>query len=70
MREKENHRKYYSYDEKKDWIGQGGFSSVYKAISKETNEKRALKVFDINKLREELEKENFSYPADEDKSKM
>jgi len=66
MREKDNHRKYYSYDEKEDWLGEGGFANVYKAILKGTNEKRALKLFDINKLRQELEKINFSIPTDED----
>ena len=66
MRAKDNHRKYYSYDEKKDWLGQGGFGSVYKAVLKETNEKRALIIFDINKLKQELENINFSYPTDEE----
>jgi len=66
VREKDIHWKYYSYDEKEDWLGECGFANVYKAILKGTNEKRALKLFDINKLRQELEKINFSIPTDED----
>ena len=66
MRAKENHKKFYNYDEKNDWLGQGGFASVYKATLKGTNEERALKIFKINKIKQELEKNNFSEPTEEE----
>ena len=66
MRVKENHKKFYNYDEKEDQLGEGGYASVYKAILKETGEKRALKIININKIKQELEKNNFSEPTEEE----
>ena len=49
MRFKEDHKKYYEY-ETKDYIGKGGFATVYKAKLKEANENeqnRAIKIFNL-----------------------
>ena len=46
---KENHKKFYDYNEK-DLIGVGGFAKVYKAISKETSENVAIKVISLYEI--------------------
>ena len=39
-------------------LGKGMYSKVYKAKKKDTNEFRAIKIIDLNEIREELKKEN------------
>ena len=45
-----NCRDFYDFKEnedaegKSDYLGEGGFATVYKAIKKDTKEKRALKI--------------------------
>ena len=47
-------------------IGEGGFAKVYEATHKEKNEKKALKIIDKNKIREQLKKSFFREPTDID----
>ena len=53
----ENYKKYY--DILKEQIGNGAFGSVYKGKEKKSNEERAIKVIELDKIRE-----NFSYKYD------
>ena len=46
----ENFRINYEYNLEKDEIDEGGFGKVFKAIHKETKEKRAIKLIDVKKL--------------------
>ena len=48
---KQNYEDYY---ERIDQIGNGSYGIVYKGIKKETNEFRAIKVMEIEKIRENL----------------
>ena len=50
-RSKQDYKKYYNII---DVIGTGAFAVVYKAKSKETGEDRAIKVMNLNKIREEF----------------
>jgi hypothetical protein len=54
-----NCRDFYDFNEndgedddesKNDFIGEGGFAIVYKAVKKDTKEKRALKIIKKEKL--------------------
>ena len=45
---KEINEDYKNYYEKKDKIGKGQYGKVYKVINKESKEKRAIKIIDID----------------------
>ena len=47
----QNYKKYYKIIKR---IGQGGFGTVYEAINIKTDEKRAIKIFDKQRIREDL----------------
>ena len=56
MKESENYRLYYNVIEK---LGEGTLASVYKVETKDSKEKRALKLIDINKIRTAYKKKYF-----------
>ena len=60
----EDFRKYYEIN--KGRIGEGWLSVVYKAKNKKTNEKKAIKVLNINKLRYNFNKCNLRDANDND----
>ena len=60
----EDYNKYY---EKGHKIGEGGFGKVYGGVKKDTNEKRAIKIIDKEKIRADYMKEFFVYISDEEK---
>ena len=49
-----------------DFIGEGGFGACYRAKIINTNEKRAIKIIDKNKIKESFKRDNFTEPTDED----
>ena len=53
-------------DKKKDYIGEGGYGQVDKALIKGTDERRAVNIIDKNKIREDYKSENYRYPTDEE----
>ena len=50
----EDFRKDYELDKEKDEIDSGSFGTVYRAINKNTKEKRAIKIIDIKKFKRQL----------------
>ena len=50
-RKNEDYNKYY---ENLNIIGQGAYGKVYKGVEKETKELRAIKIMDLNRMRENL----------------
>ena len=52
---KKNHKDFYEYDEIEDYIGQGGYATVYKAKLKGTNEVRAIKVIKLYQIKREIQ---------------
>ena len=48
-----------------DFIGEGGFGACYRAKIITTNEKRAIKIIDKNKIKDNYKKEYFEEPTDE-----
>ena len=63
FRQKANVRNFYEIKEK---LGTSRFATIYKAKDKETNELRAIKIFDKNKIRHEFKRKYFRIPKDED----
>ena len=49
-----------------DFIGEGGFGACYRAKIINTNEKRAIKIIDKNKIKESFKRDKFTEPTDED----
>ena len=66
MRQNKDFREYYEIIK---IIGQGTYGSVYKAKLKNTNEYRAIKMIDINKIKAHYISEHFSEPSEEDLKK-
>ena len=64
----EDFRKDYELDKEKDEIDSGSFGTVYRAINKNTKEKRAIKIIDIKKFKRQLIK-NGDAKADENLEK-
>ena len=62
----EDFRTKYEYNPEQDKIGEGGFGVVYRAIKKDTKEKRAIKLIDIKKYKISYQQMNFRLPSDED----
>ena len=60
----EDFRKYYEIS--KNSIGEGWVGVVYKAKNKETNQKRAIKVINIDKIKYHFKKCNLKEPNDDD----
>ena len=58
-----SNKDYKDYYEIGEGIGSGGFGIVYKGKEKKTNELRAIKVIDLNKIRE-----NPMYEIDENQN--
>ena len=58
-----NVRNYYELLKK---IGESEFAIIYKAKNKETNELRAIKIFDKNKIRNVIKRKKFREPNEED----
>ena len=63
IRQKEDVRNYYEIGDK---IGQSRFAHIYKAREKESNELRAIKIYDKDKIRTEFKRKNFRDATDED----
>ena len=59
----EDYHKYYDII---DRIGTGSFGVVYKAKKKDTNEERAIKVFDKENIRANIRNESFREPSEEE----
>ena len=59
----EDYNKYYEKGEK---MGEGAFGEVFCAIKKDTNEKRAIKIIDKGRIREDYLIENFEPISDEE----
>ena len=49
-----------------EYIGKGGYGNVYKAIKKDTQEKRAIKVIDKKGIRNDFMNENFRQISEEE----
>ena len=62
----EDFRSKYEYDPVKDKIGEGSFGTVYRAIKKDTKEKRAIKLIDIKKYKINYQKIKYELPTDEE----
>ena len=65
----EFNKKYFfdeAKDKKKDWLGDGGFGSCYRAYRNDNEEKYAIKIIDKNKLREDYKRENYEEPTEDD----
>ena len=63
IRQKENVRNYYEIEK---IIGQSRFAHIYKARVKESNELRAIKIYDKDRIRTEFKRKNFRDATDED----
>ena len=63
FRQKANVRNFYEIKEK---LGTSRFATIYKAKDKETNELRAIKIFDKNKIRNVIKRKKFREPNEED----
>ena len=66
-----NCRDYYTFnenenDDENDYLGEGGYAIVYKAVKKGTNEKRALKIIKNRKVKQLLKESNNREPTNED----
>ena len=59
-----NLRNYYKIDNKS--IGISGYATIYKAKEIKTGELRAIKIFDINRIKEDFKAINFREPTDEE----
>ena len=59
----EDFRSKYEYNEE---IREGSFGVIYRAIEKDTKEKRAIKLIDIRKYKREYQKMNHKLPSDEE----
>ena len=62
----EDFRSKYEYNPENDKIWEGVFGEVYRAIKKDTKEKRAIKLIDIRKYKREYQKMNHKLPSDEE----
>ena len=62
----EDFRNIYEYNPEKDKLGEGSFGTVYRVVQKDTKEKRAIKLIDINKFKKNYQQENFKLPSEED----
>ena len=62
MRANENYEKYYDMTERE--IGRGDFSTIYKAITKDKKEERAIKIINKNLIKEKLTEKNINPPND------
>ena len=62
----EDFRTKYEYNPEKDKIGEGAFGTVYRAINKDTKEKRAIKLMDIKKYKTSYQEVNFRKPNDDE----
>ena len=56
-------KKYYDIDKS---LGEGGYGKVYSVTHKKNNQKRAIKIIDKKKIREDYQRENIMEPTDED----
>ena len=63
FKKEKNVRSYYDLLNK---IGESEFATIYKAKKKETNEFRAIKIFDKNKIRNVIKRKKFREPTEED----
>ena len=59
----EDFRSKYEYNEE---IWEGSFGVIYRAIKKDTKEKRAIKLIDIRKYKREYQMMNHKLPSDEE----
>ena len=59
----EDYKKYYDIEQR---IASGTFGVVYKAKKKDTNEKRAIKIFDKERIRINIRNEFFREPTEEE----
>ena len=64
IRQKGDVKNYYEIEKNK--IGQSRFAKIYKAKSKVTNELRAIKIYDIDRIRTEFKRKNFRDATEED----
>ena len=63
FRQRENVRKYYLIE---NILGNSSSATIYKAKEIETNELRAIKIFDKNKIRHNIKRRKFREPTNED----
>ena len=63
MRKNDDYKLYYNIGER---IGQGKFGEVYEATVKESNEKRAIKILDKEKVRNAYKNKYFEEPGEEE----
>ena len=67
-----NCREFYDFKEnedeegKSDYLGEGGFATVYKAVKKDTKEERALKIIKNRKIKDILKDAKKEEPTEED----
>ena len=54
----EDFRTKYEYNPENDKIDEGAFGTVYRVIKKDTKEKRAIKLIDIKKYKNNYKKMN------------
>ena len=63
MREKEDYNKYYLLEEE---LGRGGFGTIYKALNKENNQEKALKIMEKKTVEEYLKAQGIIEPTKKD----
>ena len=56
----------YRFDIVRDKLGEGGYGIVYKAVINNSDDKRAIKIIDKNKIRDNYKKEYYKYPNEEE----
>ena len=62
----EDLRTKYEYNPEQDKIGEGAYGTVYRAIKKDTKEKRVIKLIDIKKYKTSYQDAYFKSPSDEE----
>ena len=63
IRQREDVRNYYTIGNQ---IGQSRFALIFNTIDKKTNELRAIKIYDKNRIRNKFKQKNFKDATDED----
>ena len=66
FRKKENYLNYYKINEENEPLEQVGFAKIYKGENKINHEKKALKVFDKEKIKSHFKRQYGKFPSEKD----